>query len=407
MQYFDVVETQHIMKLFGRKKEKEKELDAAFSRVKTQINNIDAWDDPKKLEHYILDSCEQIIATTKDIKAEKKESNVVTKYLDDIQIIDNLPEQKSNEVRSAAANIVEMDNARIAFLESSKKITDEQFVMMEQEQAEIPSVISRMQENERYQAKIKREMNELEGNKSYLEMQIVEENRSRKRYMILAMLVAIAFASLLLLSFIIEKYVKMDVGLFRIILFAIVAISAGVLFVFMSNTSRDKRNNLKKLNNTISLLNVVRMKYVNVTKAVDYVCDKYDVENSYKLLYVWEQYIEAVKEKEKYEKNNDDLEYFTGRLVRLLKREGLYDYKIWLTQTTALVDRDERIEIRHNLVERRSKIRDRMEENTKAVKSERDEIDRLMQEHHYYVPEIIEIIDSVDKICGLNKYKTA
>ena len=57
------------------------------------------------------------------------------------------------------------------------------------------------------------------------------------------------------------------------------------------------------------------------------------------------------------------------------------------------------------IVERRSKVRDRMEENTKAVKSERDEIDRLMREHHYYVPEILEIIDSVDKICGLNKYK--
>ena len=48
-----------------------------------------------------------------------------------------------------------------------------------------------------------------------------------------------------------------------------------------------------------------------------------------------------------------------------------------------------------------------MEENTKAVKSERDEIDNLMREHHYYVPEIMEIIDSVDKICGFNKYKTA
>ena len=145
---------------------------------------------------------------------------------------------------------------------------------------------------------------------------------------------------------------------------------------------------------------------MNVSKAVDYVADKYHVENSYQLLYVWEQYVEAVKEKEKYEKNNDDLEYFTGRLVRLLKKENLYDYKIWLTQTKALVSKDERVEIRHNLVKRRAKIRERMEDNTKAVKSERDEIDRLMREHHYYVPEILEIIDSVDKICGLNKYKS-
>ncbi len=394
------------MKLFGKKTKKEQELDEAFARVTKEINEIDAWNDPKKLEHYILDSCEQIIATTKEIKAEKKEYGVVTKYLDDIQIIDNLETDTANEVKKAAANILEMDSARKAYLESSRNITDEQFVMMEQEQADMPSIISRMQDNEKYQAKIKREMNELEGNKSYFEMQLAEAGRSRKRFMILSILVAVAFASLLVLSFILEKYVKIDAFLYRIILFAVTAIAVGVLFVYMSNLSRDRRRNMKSLNNTISLLNVVRMKYVNVTKAVDYVCDKYNVENSYKLLYVWEQYLEAVQEKERYEKNNDDLEYFTGRLVRLLKRENLYDYKIWLTQTRALVDKDERIEIRHKLVKRRAKIRERMEDNTKAVKSERDEIDKLMQEHHYYVPEILEIIDSVDKICGLNKYKS-
>ena len=394
------------MKLFGKKTKKEQELDEAFARVTKEINEIDAWNDPKKLEHYILDSCEQIIATTKEIKAEKKEYGVVTKYLDDIQIIDNLETDTANEVKKAAANILETDSARKAYLESSRNITDEQFVMMEQEQDDMPSIISRMQDNEKYQAKIKREMNELEGNKSYLEMQLTEAGRSRKRFMILSILVAVAFASLLVLSFILEKYVKIDAFLYRIILFAVTAIAVGVLFVYMSNLSRDRRRNMKSLNNTISLLNVVRMKYVNVTKAVDYVCDKYNVENSYKLLYVWEQYLEAVQEKERYEKNNDDLEYFTGRLVRLLKRENLYDYKIWLTQTRALVDKDERIEIRHKLVKRRAKIRERMEDNTKAVKSERDEIDKLMQEHHYYVPEILEIIDSVDKICGLNKYKS-
>jgi hypothetical protein len=41
----------------------------------------------------------------------------------------------------------------------------------------------------------------------------------------------------------------------------------------------------------------------------------------------------------------------------------------------------------------------------KAVKLERDEIDRIMQEHSFYVPEIIEIIQSVDRLCGLNQYK--
>ena len=42
------------------------------------------------------------------------------------------------------------------------------------------------------------------------------------------------------------------------------------------------------------------------------------------------------------------------------------------------------------------------EENLNAVKSERIEIDRMMKEHNYYTPEVMEIISSVDKICGIS-----
>ena len=113
--------------------------------------------------------------------------------------------------------------------------------------------------------------------------------------------------------------------------------------------------------------------------------------------------MDAVKEKERFLRNNDDLEYFNGRLMRLLSKINLYDKKIWLSQTKALVDTDEMTEIKHNLVKRRQKIRDHIEENKEIVKSERKEIDRLMAEHEHYVPEIVEIIKSVDRLCSLDE----
>ena len=76
---------------FSRKKKKESELDAAFAKVYEEIRGIDDWDNPKKLEHYILDSCEQIIATTKEIEAQKTEYRIITDYLKDIQTLQNLP----------------------------------------------------------------------------------------------------------------------------------------------------------------------------------------------------------------------------------------------------------------------------------------------------------------------------
>lgn len=64
------------------------------------------------------------------------------------------------------------------------------------------------------------------------------------------------------------------------------------------------------------------------------------------------------------------------------------------------------VEVRHSLVQRRQKIREQINTNTKSVKLERDEIDKTMQEHNFFVPEILEIIHSVDKLCGLNQYKS-
>ncbi len=66
------------MLFFGKKRKKEQEIDEAFAKVYQEIETIDNWNDPKKLEHYILDSCEQIIALTKEIEEEKAENTVLS-----------------------------------------------------------------------------------------------------------------------------------------------------------------------------------------------------------------------------------------------------------------------------------------------------------------------------------------
>ena len=98
--------------------------------------------------------------------------------------------------------------------------------------------------------------------------------------------------------------------------------------------------------------------------------------------------------------NNEDLEFYNSKLERLLGEIGLADDKIWLNQVNALVDKQDMSECRHRLVMRRKKIRDRLDDHRRIVQEERDEIDRLMINHEHYLPEIQEIIKSVDKLCG-------
>jgi len=150
-------------------------------------------------------------------------------------------------------------------------------------------------------------------------------------------------------------------------------------------------------------LNSVRIRYANVTKAIIYVQEKYGVSSAHELNYLWDQYNQTLREREQFMRNNADLEYYTNRYAKAIASLGLYAPDMWMNMTRAIIDPNEMVEVRHKLVQRRKKIRGHIEENTQIVKSERDEIDRMMQDHNYYVPEIIEIIESVDRLCGLKK----
>ena len=67
---------------FGkRKRKKQEELDASFGKVMEEIQRIDDWDNPKRLQQYILDSCEQIVGRTKVVEKQKAEYRVLTNYL--------------------------------------------------------------------------------------------------------------------------------------------------------------------------------------------------------------------------------------------------------------------------------------------------------------------------------------
>lgn len=389
--------------LFGKNREKEKKIDDAFERVYQEIQAIEDWDDPKKLEHYILDSCEQIIGITKEIEGEKAEYRIVTSYLTDIDTIEKLPEAQSKEIREVASRIEEMNAARTRYLNLSHNITEEQFLLMEQEEDDMPGIIRRMEEHERYQDSVKNDQTYLEAQKSQWVIEGDELKKKRKLMKSIAITVLAFYITLLILLMILGQVSTFDLTIPYLLLFSVGAFGAFYLYLSMNRTNRKMRMARRNANQSIDLLNVVHMKYANVTKSVEYTKEKFGVRSAAELNYTWEQYVDAVREKERFIKNNDDLEYFNGRLIRLLQKVNLYDRKIWLNQTKALVDQNEMIEIRHNLVKRRQKIRDHIEENKLVVQSERNEINRLMDEHEYYVPEIIKIIESVDKLCGLKQ----
>ncbi len=393
------------MGVFFKRKPKKRKVDEAFSKVYQQISRIEDWDDPKKLEHYILDSCEQIISLTKEIQAQKAEYGVVSSYIEDIDTIESLPLEKQRSIREAASNIISLNKAKDQYLAMESKLTEEQFILIEQEEATMHTTIRRMLEHERYQDQVRREKIMLEGQKSQWAIEQDEVARGRKLLRRISTMLLVLYGITLGFLTLIKAFSNFDLTNAFLALFCVGALGAFVLYFKMLAMNKTMRKARYNYNQTIGLLNVVTMKYVHVTKSVDYTKDKFHVHNSTELNYLWEQYLEEVRRKELYIRNNDDLEFFHGRLMRLLGGLELNDRKVWLTQVEALINPDEMNAVRQSLEERCQRILNHINENRAIVKSERDEIDNLMAEHQHYLPEIVEIIKSVDKICALESHK--
>ena len=387
----------------SRQKKKElraAKIDDAFNRVYTQIEGIDNWNDPKKLEHYILDSCEQIIASTKAMERQKMEYRIVTRYLNDIKTIENLPKDKAKDLRTTAARICELEQNLINARAIQRNITEEQFEVISDEEQDMPEIINRFSSDEIYQAKLKRNLGYLEGEKSRWEIEREELKEQVKLFRRMAIVIMVSFMTLLILLFTMYNASKTDISGWVLAVLFICAVSGFIVFLRQNKITKDNKVAIVHLNQAISMLNVERMKYVNVRNSVEYSKDKYHVRSAAELQYVWEQYQDKVRDQQRYIENNEDLEFYSSKLERLLGSLGLADDKIWLNQVNALIDRQDMADCRHRLVMRRKKIRDRLEDHRKIVQEERDEIDRLTANHEHYLPEIQEIIKSVDKLCG-------
>lgn len=387
----------------SRKKKKEiraAKIDDAFNRVYSQIEGMGSVEDPKKLERYILDSCEQIIASTKAMERQKMEYRIVTRYLNDIKAIENLPKDKAKDLRTTASKIIELEENLVNARAIQRNITDEQFEVIADEEDDMPEIINRFSSDEIYQAKLKRNLSYLEGEKSRWEIEREELQIQVKLFKRMAIAIMASFMTLLILLLTMNSATEVDVSIWVFVVLFICAVSGFIVFLRQNKIAKDKKYAIIHLNQSISMLNVERMKYVNVTNSVEYSKDKYMVNNAVELQYVWEQYQDKVRDQIRYFENNEDLEFYNNKLENILGSIGLADEKIWLNQINALIDRQDMADCRHRLVQRRKKIRDRLDDHRRIVQEERDEIDRLMMSHEHYLPEIQEIIKSVDKLCG-------
>lgn len=391
------------MSIIGRwiekiKSKKRRKMERESLRMKTEhLVNEESLSDPVTIKNHVIHLCEQMIDISRELDDVRHEYDKVTNYLKDIQMVEGLGGDLRKQLEEVATHMTKLVNVRNDLLNAEHKISDEVFNQMEEKEAEIPDVIRRLKMNEAELETIKHDLNILAGQK--VEWSIVSQEREEELEQLrrLSFVLLFCFGGVAIIVVLLSMTLKWDMlPVFFVALLATLA--AAYVILRMQECNKDIKKSEVNQNYIISLENRIKIKYVNAKNAVDYTCNRFHVKNSKELTFNYEQYIEICKEREKFKQTNEDLEYYKNRLVRILQSVNLYDAKIWLNYANAIMNKNEMVELKHELFSRRQFLRGRIDYNLNAISEMRADVDLYVDKLGNKAGQVRAIVNKVDEL---------
>ena len=391
------------MSIIGRwidkiKSKKRRKVEHESLRTKSEhLVREESLSDPITIKNHVVHLCEQMIEISRELDDVRHEYDKVTAYLNDIQIVEGLGGDMRKQLEEVATQMTKLVNVRNDLLNAEHKISDEVFNQMEEKEAEIPDVIRRLKINEADLETVKHDLNILAGEK--VEWSVVRQEREEELEQLrrLSFILLFCFGGIAIIVVFLSMTMKWD--MLPVFLVALLAtLAAAYVILRMQECNRDIKKSEVNQNYIISLENRIKIKYVNAKNAVDYTCNRYHVKNSRELTYNYEQYIEICKEREKFKQTNEDLEYYKNRLVRILRGLNLYDARIWLNYANAIIDKNEMVELKHELFSRRQFLRGRIDYNLNAISDMRTDVDLYVDKLGNKAGQVRAIVNKVDEL---------
>ncbi len=379
-----------------KKKKREKEKPEDMKGMVRQLKRSRKGLSREELEQMVTDACEQLTELKRQIVLAEQEYEAVTAYLTDMQKIDRLDERKSNEIKDAAHQMLNLNRDRNRFQNSENRIDPEKYWILERNEKNLQEDMKQLQQQEEYRSLVQSDLRQLEGERGVI---LYEKAQAEERKSFLQKL-TIAAASLVILLFLTLLFVGMatDTAMtIPLLLTTALAVAvAAYVVVTASRCDRILKESEYRMNRVIQLVNKVKIKLVNCTGVLDYTYEKYQVESLQELQWIWERYIETRDQERRYRKSTELLTHYQELLVQNLRQAGVEDPEIWLYQTEALLNEKEMVEVRHQLNARRQKIRERLELSRKqegqcveellalreSQTAYRDVVERILAEYH-------------------------
>lgn len=311
--------------------------------------------------------CEKLIDATYQIEDQRLEYDALGAYYDDISLIEQMPENMRRELDDIARKIEFLEKNQEEFKQLKVKLSDDKYRMIAKYEREIPDLMRKLAEQETRNAAIKRDMQHLENEKDTQDY-YTSEAEGRQDYL-RSIAISVTIMGLITFGVIFWMYTiyvfAIEVAC-MVVLFVITLVFV-LLYLGYRHESYEIKLAQAKKQRAITLLNKVKLKYVNSTSTLEYIYAKYQIRSLKELEMLWEQYNILLSETRKFQQSIGDMRVFFDEMERVLRDANVKDPYIWTQQTRALLDDREMVEVKHSLNVRRQALRSRMEEN-EAIK---------------------------------------
>lgn len=384
----------HFLK--GKKKEeyREEEQEQQENQVLSR-DSVNLRDQGQRM-NYVRSCLEQIKDAQDEIGQLTKEYGMVTSYLTDAEEIEALPALEKQELNRIADKIVAYEKEKNLYERQRAGMSDAQFHQMERMEEQVEEGIAKLNEAEEYQEKIRQDMRRLSGEKHAFQYRKHDLQNLMVNMRGMLIITSFAFITCMVILLLLQVMLEMDIRIGYILTAGATAFAVFFIYLKYTDAAKEKRQVERSINRLILLQNRVKIRYVNNTNLLDYLYVKYQVASAADLLSLWELYQQEREEREKFREIHAELDYQRHELLRILRRFQIKDPDIWLRQAQAITSRHEMVEIRHNLIQRRQKLRRQMEYNEELAAAAQQEVKTLAEEFPSYAREIMEMVSQYE-----------
>ena len=382
-------------KLFKRKKKKTEQPDNWEQVVYLRDDvNLRA---PQQRSSYVTECLEQRADASREIRLLTEAYNRITASLMDLDEVDAIPEEEREELNLKAQKLVTLEQERLSYQNKKNRMSDGEYQAIKDREEEITEGIGKIRECEKYAVLVKQDLQRLTGERH------AYAYRREELYGILANLknIAVIFVAALVLCMvmllILQFGFEMDTYLGYFLTVAVAAISLTVLCVKYLDADQERKRVEISINKLIQLQNKVKIRYVNNTNLLEFLCVKYHTTGANELEKQWKRYQQEKEDRKQFAEAEAKIEYYRKQLMSQLSNYHISDAYRFVSRPESLLDPKEMVENRHDLIQTRQQLRKQLEYNQEVADTARKEVLVVVDTYPEYRQEIMDLVDIYDK----------